>query len=559
MPAKRPSKAFKVRIILPYSLRAARVLISRLQKKKARRWSELIDLLTKITFLLFSIYSLLVCPRDVELQSPVCRGLDHYRRTIVDPYILPPLRAAATHPVIAPQIERARPYVEQTVEAVKTRYHAISDKAAIAAEPYILMARREYILQLRPRFRLMAYNIYRYQRMARPYVNLAKRTTRGVWVRFEPYVTPILVELEQVFALLRTFVQRPLEQGKVKWVDPQIKKIVDKVHEMGVAATPATEEPVAATAPFSEDTLSTLKTISTPVATTFYSSPTSEPTTETATTTTTTTTTETSSTEPTPTVDPLDIPIHNPHYDEDVEDLEFWEEFDKWLSESILPPDTETTTTTTTTTRPAPTRLTAEEKAEKKRIEKEETAAKRKDIMARHDKWEQELEALIETEVQGVTEHLQTVRAKAAKELASQAALQEQLKGMRDEMANAVEYTRIPLQKFREEWEDRYGDFDENFDDKVPAWGGILESLERNFARRVEAVNQILSKWVPKWIDEEIERVGWHSSFWTLADWSTGEGSLGTHYRAYRKGASGPYLGLCVARRRDVSGLGTIS
>ncbi|KAG8790248.1 hypothetical protein FRC17_008934, partial [Serendipita sp. 399] len=365
-------------------------------KKRGRPWSELIQILTRIMFILFSIYSLFVCPKDVQLQSPVCRGLDYYRRTVVDPYILPPLRAAVSHPAVAPQIERARPYVEHAVDIVKVNYHIVHDQVMLKSEPYVHVANYYYITHLRPHVRLMEYNVRRYQRQAQPYINMAKYRLLDGLARIEPHVAPLLVKLGEIPVFIRTFIAKPLEEGKEKWVDPQVRKIVDKVHEMSASAIVSEDGASRGTGTekAQEETLATTEKA------TFYSSPSLVPTAsiteETATSISkvppeptvpepafkesdTATTSETTSVEaPTPTpsvesvVDPLDLPLRNPNYDEDVEDIEFWEDLEKWLSESILPEDTPTATSQP----PKPTRLTEEEKAEKKRREREETAAK---------------------------------------------------------------------------------------------------------------------------------------------------------------------------------------
>lgn len=471
------------------------MLMRPLQKKKARPWSELIQLLTRIAILLLSIYSLLVCPRDVQLQSPVCRGIEHYRRIVVDPYILPPLRAAVTHPAVAPHIERAKPYVDHAVEVAKNQYHITHDKVFIASQPYIVMAKQEYKVRLRPHVRLMEYNLRRYHRRAQPYINLFKAKALQTWfqlqVKAEPYIKPLLLKLEQAPILVKNFIQKPLEEGKEKWVDPQVKKIVDKVHEMSAAAASGGVEGVV------EPETGTRKAVTPeplpekgtaePVAAeTYYSTPSPEATTAHA-------------SDPEPTIDPRDIPIHDPNYHEDVEDHEFFEDLDKWLNESILTEEKSPTTSIP----PAPTPLAPEEREERDRREEEETAIKRKDIMARHDKWEHELDAVIDSEHNKLIEVLGTIREKAAKELASRPVIQERISKMRKDLDESIKYSKLTLDKLKEE-RGRHGEIDQDWSDR---WTGILESIERNFARRREAVDKEIAEWVPKWMAEESEAV----------------------------------------------------
>ncbi|KAG9309903.1 hypothetical protein JVU11DRAFT_9935 [Chiua virens] len=75
-----------------------------------------LDFLTKLLLVAFTIYMFSVCPQDTHLQSPICRGLAEYKRIVLDPYIIPPIQAMLAHPSVAPRIERAKPYVQRTVE-----------------------------------------------------------------------------------------------------------------------------------------------------------------------------------------------------------------------------------------------------------------------------------------------------------------------------------------------------------------------------------------------------------------------------------------------------------
>ncbi|KAG8759314.1 hypothetical protein FRC14_006154 [Serendipita sp. 396] len=494
-------------------------------RKRARPWSELIQVLTRIMFILFSIYSLFVCPKDVQLQSPVCRGLDYYRRTVVDPYILPPLRAALSHPVIAPQIERAKPYVEHAMDVVKTKYHIAHDQVMLKSEPYVHVATQYYNTHMRSHVRVMEYNVRRYQRQAQPYINLAKSKVLDGVARVEPHLTPLLVKLGEVPVFIRTFIAKPLEEGKEKWVDPQVKKIVDKVHEMSASAILSedasardTEAPGVGT---QEETLATTEKA------TFYSSPSAHPTAS--------ITEETSSTspkdppeptvpepvlkesdsatipQPTPTteptismsedstMDPLDLPIRNPNYDEDVEDIEFWEDLEQWLSESILKSDAPTETTQP----PKPTRLTEEEKAEKKRREQEETAAKRKDITERHTKWEEELETLIAANFKQLVNTVGDIRSRVSKSFDSSPKISELRKIFAAQIGDATTETKKVLTKMRESWEDRYGEMDEDFGDKAPLWAQILQDIQWRFTKRKDELNAEVSTWVAEWMKEE--------------------------------------------------------
>lgn len=492
------------------------------KKNNGKPWSEVIQLLTRILFVLFSIYSLFVCPHDPKLQSPVCRGLDYYRRTVVDPYILPPLRAVALHPAVAPQIERVRPYVEQATDVARTQYNLIYDRAVLESQPYVHLAKQQYHARLRPHVRLMEYNLRKYRRQAQPYISLV--TTKAIegWKMAQPVVAPLVHKAQEVPIFLQTFIAKPLEQGKEKWVDPQVRKIVDKVHEMSINAANVSEDKVI----LNDETAATTGTA------TFYSSPSELPTAsiteQTATvsssvppeptvpepavhdpTSSTTldaaTTAATAAPQATETMDPLDQPLYNPNYHDDVEDLDFWQELEEWLSESIL--TTEIQSTTVTSAIPKPTKLTPEQKAERDRKEKEETAIKRKDIMARHDKWEEQLEALITSKIDTLAEELRKGREVGVKQLQSHRGINRHKTNMELSLNHAVRSTRATLDKMREHWEDRYGEVDEDFADKMPRWAQTLEDLEFAFDKEARKMNDEISNWITVWMKRESEQV----------------------------------------------------
>jgi hypothetical protein len=448
------------------------------------------------------------------MESPVCRGLDYYRRTIVDPYILPPLRAAVTHPAVAPHIEKARPYVETTVDTVRTRYQLVHDKAVVTAAPYVLLAKKEYNSRLRPHVRLMEYNIRRYRRQADPYVQLLKNKSLQAWHQVEPHVLPILFKIQQVPTLLQTFIAKPLEQGKEKWVDPQMKKIVDKVHEMSAnaAVTPqedgtsaTTDIPTYYSSPSEPPPVSITRRMRPTIVQTATAPSTAAPAEESPTETIVSIPEETVQTngnaDPVDgTTDPLDRPLYNPNYDEDVEDIDFWLELDKWLSESVLP---EGTVPASNAPRPSPTRLTAQQKAEKKAKDKEETARKRKELMTKHEKWEKDLETLIENKRKGLTKLLSQNRKSALKELKALRLLGP----LKEQLPKALKTTKPWLVKMKDSWEDNFGELDDGFIDKISRWSQILEDIEWGFTRKKEALDAELSKWVVKTIKEESKAV----------------------------------------------------
>lgn len=438
--------------------------------------TEIFNLLAQILFMLFTIYSLLVCPKDVKLESPVCRGLTQYRERILDPYVLPPIRAALAHPAVAPQIARAKPYVDQAVQTVQVQYKRLED----ASQPYVVLATKEYNRRLRPHVKLMEYNLRRYQKQAQPYVEQSADVVKGWWIKSQPYIRPILLKLQEVPFLAKEFIAKPLGQAKEKWVDPQVKKIVEKVEEMSASVVGEEKEKKAEP------------------PTTFYSSPAASPTDAPAPTPPEDATNHIS-VDPTSETytDPLDRPVFNPNYEDDIEDIEFWDEFDDWLHESILRPDG----TTALNQPPRPTRLTDEEKAEKRRQDALATAEKRKDIVSRHNKWEEELYALIQTKFDGLHTFLETNRKQAIEDLSGDEGTWKVVNGLKRELAGAIKATEKVLETLEKTKKSAEGT--EKWMEKVPVWAGVLEREEGRFDATVEKIHAELSKWTKEWMEAE--------------------------------------------------------
>src|SRR6266404_4883465 len=93
----------------------------------------------------------------------------------------------------------------------------------------------------------MQYNWRRYRRQAQPYINQAYVAGFRLWTRIEPSVAPVLAKIEEAPALAGFYIVRPLEEAKQKWVDPQLRKIVEKVEEMNASVVSEEVSTVAST------------------------------------------------------------------------------------------------------------------------------------------------------------------------------------------------------------------------------------------------------------------------------------------------------------------------
>lgn len=229
-----------------------------------------------------------VCPQDKHQQSPICRGLTEYKRVVLDPYIIPPIQAALTHPSVAPHIERAKPYVHRAVEitapillrtqqewslrvvpqwekrivpAWNKRVVPQWDKYVIPqwdkhvapriqfvrskVEPYRLRAKHDYEHRIAPRAQVVLYTLQRWQRQAEPYIILAASKTKDGYYAAKPYAVPLARKcghLLQEFALF-------LRDQRQEFVDPHVAKIWEKVKELSSGqvireAAPEHESPI---------------------------------------------------------------------------------------------------------------------------------------------------------------------------------------------------------------------------------------------------------------------------------------------------------------------------
>ncbi|KAF7796835.1 hypothetical protein EIP86_008019 [Pleurotus ostreatoroseus] len=241
--------------------------------KKPKKKTTFVEFLTRIFLLGFTIYTLSVCPTDDKLQSPVCRGLHEYRRLVLEPYLLPPVQHALSHPVVAPYVDRAKPFVNRAI-AITTpvvvrahrewttrvvpqwdktivpqwRKHVVPqwkrhvnpqlERVAQQLEPYVVRAQVEYERRLGPHLRLAAYNAHRFQQQARPYVVLAAHKTYDGYQVAKPYAVPVLRRLQLLLARLAQF----LGERRRQFVDPHVKKIWERVNELSSGDVPVVSD-----------------------------------------------------------------------------------------------------------------------------------------------------------------------------------------------------------------------------------------------------------------------------------------------------------------------------
>ena len=177
----------------------------------------------------------MICSNDTKSESEACRNLSVGRERIFDQFILPPIQFIANHPAVAPHIAYARPHIKNAYDVVSARYGILYRQIEVAARPSVIQLQREYNIRLQPQIRVVQYNWREYRRQAQPYINKAHAAGFHLWTRLEPYVTPVLAKVEGAPALASLYLVRTFEDAKQKWVDPQLRRIVERVKEMSAS------------------------------------------------------------------------------------------------------------------------------------------------------------------------------------------------------------------------------------------------------------------------------------------------------------------------------------
>ncbi|KAF8998506.1 hypothetical protein BDQ17DRAFT_1543946 [Cyathus striatus] len=252
---------------------------------------SLLERLFLPSLFLFFIYTLLVCPSDIAHKHSVCRSLSAYRHRILEPYILPPLRTAISHPIIQepykthvePVLEKVitasgpvvnaakvaerkvRPVVLASYNKGKTVYEgvvvpwwnrAVVPRYNIHIAPHVerhlgpaYTATERYVAQLYP-----AYNtLLELYLKTKPYVQKAYETARPhairLWAQAKPFLCRawdvIKVQSRVVLKTLGVQVRRlavELVNARRQYVDPHILRIWEKVSESGTSSASGKEE-----------------------------------------------------------------------------------------------------------------------------------------------------------------------------------------------------------------------------------------------------------------------------------------------------------------------------
>lgn len=491
--------------------------------------------------LFFTIYSLSACPQDAELKSPVCRGLSEYRRIILEPYILPAVNKALSHPSILPYVERATPYANQAIriaspvvlrtqhewnhrivpqwnKVIVPQYHKYLtpqlELASAATEPYLSALQEKYESSLGPHVRLVINTMNKCQRAARPYVLIAADRSYTAYRAARPYMRPVWQRVMRILKQLLVFLRAQRRQ----FVDPHVARIWERIKELsrggdetvtahspstpsvslvtsvgspavspavqGVSARPDDAQQTASVEPVGPSSVVSPSSES-PSISTLISEPsqTSSQVGESIS----LSTTAASSTPaiPPPPADDVDLEAF-------YADIEFnAEEPEPEIQEEDVA-DEESPS------------LSQEQLEERRLQELAKTAEKRRDIMSRHTKWEEKLEKAIKENKKSLRKALVALRKAAVQDLKTN---QEVLSAVEQLVENAEKFLKgaeAYLNKLKAE--------SQTTDEKVALWIKVLAKIDTKFVEHLRHTEDVVNQWHTKHLQKEIQEVSFEPS-----------------------------------------------
>lgn len=491
--------------------------------------------------LFFTIYSLSACPQDAELKSPVCRGLSEYRRIILEPYILPAVNKALSHPSILPYVERATPYANQAIriaspvvlrtqhewnhrivpqwnKVIVPQYHKYLtpqlELASAATEPYLSALQEKYESSLGPHVRLVINTMNKCQRAARPYVLIAADRSYTAYRAARPYMRPVWQRVMRILKQLLVFLRAQRRQ----FVDPHVARIWERIKELsrggdetvtahspstpsvslvtsvgspavspavqGVSARPDDAQQTASVEPVGPSSVVSPSSES-PSISTLISEPsqTSSQVGESIS----LSTTAASSTPaiPPPPADDVDLEAF-------YADIEFnAEEPEPEIQEEDVA-DEESPS------------LSQEQLEERRLQELAKTAEKRRDIMSRHTKWEEKLEKAIKENKKSLRKALVALRKAAVQDLKTN---QEVLSAVEQLVENAEKFLKgaeAYLNKLKAE--------SQTPDEKVALWIKVLAKIDTKFVEHLRHTEDVVNQWHTKHLQKEIQEVSFEPS-----------------------------------------------
>lgn len=511
--------------------------------------------------LFFTIYSLSACPNDAELKSPICRGLSEYRRLILEPYILPAVNKALSHPSIHPYVDRATPYANQAIQiaspvilrtqhewnhrivpqwnkVIVPQYHKYLtpqlERVSAVTEPHLSALQEKYESSLGPHVRIVINTMNKCQRAARPYILVAADRTHSAYQAARPYTRPVWQRIMHILKQLLVFLRAQRRQ----FVDPHVARIWERIKELSRGG----DETVTVHSP-STPSMSLVSPVETPVVSSVVQGVSARP----------DEAQQTASVEPVgpPSVASLSsepLPISTPI----SEHLQTSEEAasEAFSSTSSSPVESmpvkahtspvgesislSTTAPSSTPAIPQPldndvdletfyadiefseeepepeiqeedvadteSPSVDEEQLEERRLQElAKTAEKRRDITSRHAKWEEKLEKAIKEKKKSLRKALVALRKAAVQDLKTNKDVQSAIEQLVENAEKFLKGAEAYLNKLKTE--------SQTTDEKVTLWTKVLAKIDTKFVEHLRRTEDVVNRWHTEHLEKEIQEV----------------------------------------------------
>ncbi|GJJ11098.1 hypothetical protein Clacol_005329 [Clathrus columnatus] len=530
--------------------------------EKSNKGISIFDILARLFLLWFTIYTVSVCPEDIQMRSPICRALTEYRRLILEPYILPPLHAALQNPVIASAVRRVEPVyttavkvttpvVRRTRQEWRLRVMPQLVWLRIRARPYVRQLQRKYDAVLGPYVNDV---MLQYRFHVEPRVEKAYGTAEQKWLAARPYVRPIWKAAKRLPGAILHVLIRLIVNAKTKWVDPQVTKIWASIVEQerasregipvvesvdvaditeaitSVGVTPvfipttssdraesetATEEsplvPIPATFDVTDEIAASIisETLSPPLASS--TGHIVEPTdcdhpdidfpaiTDDAAASAASILQETLS----PSVMEEGNAVNSVFVAAAIPAVESDEDLDTILDEflaEILTDETETESSS----EPEPTvhEETPEEMEERLRLARLETARKRADLESRHSNWEEEIEKLGKTQRKDVKNTLTRLRSGVVSDAKDPAGF------VRKQVVDIVNEAEKSLKGLKAFSKKLLAQDEKDNIERMEEWNDVVAKVDKKFGVKVDNAAQTIREWIGEHVQTELQEIG---------------------------------------------------
>lgn len=143
-----------------------------------------------------------------------------------------------------------------------------------------------------------------------------------------------------------------------------------------------------------------------------------------------------------------------------------------------------------------------ETKAERLRVEKENTARKRADITARHTKWEAQMEDKMVSARKELRKNLVASRKAAAAELKQSRQIREELDNLVEDAEKYLKGAEKYLTTMRKDT--RSGRTNE---EKETMWARVIDKVDKKFEQRLDQTDAVVNGWYMDVVNAELAEV----------------------------------------------------